>query len=174
MEFHGTWSVPISLRRAVPWNSMELCADIVETSSSMELHGIRYNLESSNFDDTCSSVEFHGIPWSLECANFDDTNSSMEFHGTLWNFNVNYEISTLTMWLISANGTPLKHFHAKHWARNSWSNLAGDLGSGYHFNHAQVVGTCCWIDAFHINYLERQQNITIPNTLNGIRGAHIQ
>ena len=24
MEFHGTWSAPISLTRAVPWNSMEL------------------------------------------------------------------------------------------------------------------------------------------------------
>ena len=24
MEFHGTWDAPISLTRAVPWNSMEL------------------------------------------------------------------------------------------------------------------------------------------------------
>ena len=24
MEFHGTWSAPISMARAVPWNSMEL------------------------------------------------------------------------------------------------------------------------------------------------------
>ena len=24
MEFHGTWSAPISMTREVPWNSMEL------------------------------------------------------------------------------------------------------------------------------------------------------
>ena len=59
MEFHGTSSAPISMTRAVPWNSMELW-----------VRQFRW-LE-----------QFHGIPWNLECANFADTSSSMEFHGT--------------------------------------------------------------------------------------------
>ena len=59
MEFHGTWSVPISLTGAVPWNSMEL-----------GMRQFRWH------------EQFHGIPWNWECANFDDTSSSMEFHGT--------------------------------------------------------------------------------------------
>ena len=101
MEFHGTWSVPISLTRAVPWNSMELGVCQFRWQelfhgipwNSMELevrqfrwhekfHGIPWNLECANFADRSSSMEFHGIPWNLEYANFNDTKSSMEFHGT--------------------------------------------------------------------------------------------
>ena len=101
MEFHGTRSAPISLTRAVPWNSMEL--EVCQFRwhekfhgipwNSMELrvfqfrwheqfHGIPWNFGCANFVDTSSSMEFHGIPWNLECANFADTSSSMEFHGT--------------------------------------------------------------------------------------------
>ena len=60
MEFHGiTTSAPISLTRAVPWNSMEL--------------GVRqFRLHE----------QFHGIQWNLKCAYFADTISSIEFHGT--------------------------------------------------------------------------------------------
>ena len=56
-QFHWTFGVPISLTRAVPWNSMEL--------------GVR---------QFRSNEQFHGIPWILECANFADTSSSMAFH----------------------------------------------------------------------------------------------
>ena len=62
MEFHGTRNAPISMTRAVPWNSMEL-----------GVRQFRWN------------EKFHGIPWNLECANFADTRSSMEFHGIPWN-----------------------------------------------------------------------------------------
>ena len=104
MEFHGTWNAPISLTRAVPWNSMELGVRQFRWHeqfhgipwNSMELevrqfrwyekfHGIPWNsmeLGCANFPDTSISMEFHGIPWNLECSNFADTSSSMEFHGT--------------------------------------------------------------------------------------------
>ena len=59
MEFHGTWSAPISLTWEVPWNSIEL--------------GVRQFRRHE---------QFHRIPWNLEYANFNDTSSSMEFHGT--------------------------------------------------------------------------------------------
>ena len=81
MEFHGTWSAPISMARAVSWNSMELV--VRQFRWHEQFHGIPWNLECANFNDTSSSMEFHGIPWNLKCANFADTSSSMEFHG-IW------------------------------------------------------------------------------------------
>ena len=115
MEFHGTWSTPISLTRAVPWNSMYI--RMRQLRWHEKFHGIPWNLKWANFDDTSSSMEFHGIrsapismtravpwnsmklavcqfrwhgqfhgiPWNLECANFATTSSSMEFHGIPWN-----------------------------------------------------------------------------------------
>ena len=74
MEFHGTLGAPISMTRAVPWNSMEF-------RWHEQFHGIPWNFGCANFADMSSSMEFHGIPWNLECANFADTSSSMEFHG---------------------------------------------------------------------------------------------
>ena len=59
MPFYGIWSVPISITRAIPWNSMEL-----------RVRQFRWH------------ERFHGIPWNWECTNFDGTGSSMEFHGT--------------------------------------------------------------------------------------------
>ena len=84
MEFHGTLGAPISLTRAVPWNSMQL--KVRQFRWHEQFHGIPWNLKCANFDDMSSSMEFHeqfhGIPWNLECANFADKSSSMEFHGT--------------------------------------------------------------------------------------------
>ena len=116
MEFYGTKNAPISLTRAVPWNSMEL--RMRQFRWHEQFHGIPWNFGGANFADTSSSMEFHGtwsapisltwevpwnsmelwvrqfrwheqfheqfhgIPWNLECANFADTSSSMEFHGT--------------------------------------------------------------------------------------------
>ena len=83
MEFHGTWSAPISMTRAV----------------SMEFHGIPWNFGCTNFDDPSVSVEFHelgvrqfrwheqfhGISWNMKCANFDDTSSSsISSHSPVW------------------------------------------------------------------------------------------
>ena len=112
MEFHGTWSAPISLTQAVPWNSMAfgvcqfrwheqflgipwhlVCDNFTDSSNSMEFrmrpfwwheqfHGIPWNWECGNFDDTSSSMEFHGIPWNLMFANYADTSSYMKLHGT--------------------------------------------------------------------------------------------
>ena len=112
MEFHGTWSSPISMTRAVPWD-LEF-ANFVDTSSSMEFHGTSRAPISMTPVVSWNSLEFHGtwsapisltravpwnsmelgvrqfrwhqqfrgVPWDLECANFDDTSSPMEFHGT--------------------------------------------------------------------------------------------
>ena len=80
MEFHGTWSAPISLTRIVPWNSMELV--VRQFRWQEQFHGIPSNFGCANFDDSSSSMEFHGIPWNLECANFADTRN---FHGIPWN-----------------------------------------------------------------------------------------
>ena len=79
MEFHGTWSAPISLTWEVPWNSMKFrgtwSAPISLTGNSIDfvLRQFRWH------------EQLHGIPWNLECANFADTSSSMEFHGIPWN-----------------------------------------------------------------------------------------
>ena len=51
MEFHGIWTAPISLTRAVLRNSMEF-------------HGITWKLGCTNFADTSNSMEFHGT-WSV-------------------------------------------------------------------------------------------------------------
>ena len=74
MEFHGNWSAPISMTRAVPWNSMEL--QMRQFRWHEQFHGIPWNFKGANFADISR------IPWNLECVNFDDTSSFMEFHGT--------------------------------------------------------------------------------------------
>ena len=87
MEFHGTFGVPISMTREVPWNSMELRVRQFRWHEQFhKFHGIPWNLKCANFADMRSSMEFHGIPWNFGCANFADTNCSMEFHEILWNF----------------------------------------------------------------------------------------
>ena len=80
MEFHGTWSAPISLTPEVPWNSMEL--GMRKLRWHEQFHGIPWNFKCANFVDTTSSMEFHGIPWNFESAKFTDTSSSIEFHGS--------------------------------------------------------------------------------------------
>ena len=113
LKFHGILSflkhsvlmipmVPLNNNRfhGIPWNwhqqfhgiSWNLeCANIDDTSSSMEFHGTRSAPISMTRADPWNSMElwvrqfrwhqqFHGIPWNLECANFADTTSSMEFH----------------------------------------------------------------------------------------------
>ena len=82
MEFHRTWSAPISLTRAVSWNSIEL--RVCQFRWHEQLHGIPWNLMCANYADTSSSMEFHGtwiVPISLTGA---VPWNSMEFHGT-WN-----------------------------------------------------------------------------------------
>ena len=103
MEFHGipwNWSAPISLKREVPWNSMELRMRQFRWHeqfhgipwNSMELrvrqfrwheqfHGIPWNSMELEVRQFRWHEKFHGIPWNLECANFADMSSSMEFHG---------------------------------------------------------------------------------------------
>ena len=71
-EFHGTMSAPISVTRAVPWNSMEI--GVRQFRWHKQFHGIPCSKECSNFVDTSSPVElgvcrflwheqFRGIPW---------------------------------------------------------------------------------------------------------------
>ena len=107
MEFHRTQSAPISLTRAVPWNSMEFHGTWSVLFSltravpckSIEFHGAWSAPISMTRAVPWNSMElvvrqfrwhqqFHGIPWNsmeLECANFADTSSSMEFLGIPWN-----------------------------------------------------------------------------------------
>ena len=79
VEFHGTLGAPVSLTRAVPWNSMEL-----------RMRQFRWH------------EQFLGIPWNLECVNFADTSRSMEFHGT-WSapISLTWEIlwNSMELWL---------------------------------------------------------------------------
>ena len=111
MEFHGTWSVQISLTssskefhgiswnlecanfalpssahismaRVVPWNSLELV--VRQFRWQQQFHGIPWNFKRANFAETRRSIDFHGIPWNLERANFEDPSRTMEFHGILW------------------------------------------------------------------------------------------
>ena len=99
MEFRGTWSAPISLTRAVPWNSMELrmrqlrwheqfhgmefhgtCGEWIRWHE--QLHGIPWNSIELEVPQICWHEQFRGIRGYLKCANFADKSSSMEFHGT--------------------------------------------------------------------------------------------
>ena len=70
MEFHGHWSGPSSLGRAVQWNP-------VETPLASKMGNL--NLKFSNFDDTSSSMEFLE---NLKLINSAGANSSVEFHET--------------------------------------------------------------------------------------------
>ena len=76
MEFHESWNAPISLTRAVPWNSMKLW--VRQFRWHEQFHEILWNLWCANFADTSRSMEFRGISWNLECVKFADTSSSME------------------------------------------------------------------------------------------------
>ena len=55
-----------------------------------------------NKKNTCSSMQFHGIPWNLECANFDDTSSSVEFHGIPWNSRIEWKTVNLIFFFWAA------------------------------------------------------------------------
>ena len=110
MEFHGTSGAPISMTRAVPWNSMELgvrqyrhgTALVIEIGAllvpwnSMEhlvsaelahsnFHGIPWNFSCQRNWRTSSSMEFYGIPWNCSCQRNWRTLSSMEFQWIPWN-----------------------------------------------------------------------------------------
>ena len=88
MEFHGTWSAPISITKAVLKNFMELA--VCQFRWHEQFYGIPWNLGCTNFAHTSSSSEFKGIPWNLDWANFDDMTSSMEFHG-IWSVPISLE-----------------------------------------------------------------------------------
>ena len=80
MEFHGTWSAPISMTREVPWNSTEFHGTrSAPISMTREVPGNSIDSVGRQFQ---WHEQFHGIQWNLECANFADTSSSMEFRGT--------------------------------------------------------------------------------------------
>ena len=86
MEFHGTWRAPISMTRAVPWNSMEL--GVRQFRWHQQFYGIPWNSIELGVRQFRWHQQFHGIPRNsinMKCANFADTSSSMEFHGIPWN-----------------------------------------------------------------------------------------
>ena len=82
MEFHGTWSVPISLTRDCS------CQRNWRILSSMEFHGIPWNCSCQRNWRTQSSMEllmsskFHGTSRVSEIGAPKVPWNSMEFHGT--------------------------------------------------------------------------------------------
>ena len=62
VEFHGTWSAPISLTRAVPWNSMEL--RMRQFRWHEQFHGIPWNSMELRMRQFRWHEKFHGIPWN--------------------------------------------------------------------------------------------------------------
>ena len=79
MEFHGKWSAPISMTRAVLWNSMEL--GVRQFRWHEQFHGIPWN-NPVGVRQYYRHEQFHGIPWNFKCANFADKSSFTEFNGT--------------------------------------------------------------------------------------------
>ena len=91
-QFHQrNWRTSSSVEfHGIPWNLEWI--NFADSSSSMQFHGISWNLECVNFDDTSCSMEIHGIPWNLGFAKFADTSSCVEFHGSPWNLEcVNFD-----------------------------------------------------------------------------------
>ena len=85
MEFHGTLGAPISMTRAVPWNSMEFhrtCANFDDKSSSMEFHGTLGAPISMTRAVSWNSMEFHGTARVIEIGAPKVPWNSMERHGT--------------------------------------------------------------------------------------------
>ena len=62
MEFHGTWSAPISLTREIPWNSMEL--GVRQFRWQEQFHGIPWNSMELGIRQFQWHEKFHGIPWN--------------------------------------------------------------------------------------------------------------
>ena len=62
MEFHGTWRAPISITRAVPWNSMEL--GVRQFRWHEQFHGIPWNSMELEVRQFHWHVQFHRIPWN--------------------------------------------------------------------------------------------------------------
>ena len=79
MEFWGISGAPISMTRAVPWNSMEL--GVRQFRWHEQFHGIPWNSMELEVRQFRWHEQFHGILRNFWCANFDDTNNSMEFWG---------------------------------------------------------------------------------------------
>ena len=92
IEFHCTWNAPISLTRAVPWNSIKLRARQFRWHE--QYHWIQWHSMGLDVRQFRWHEQFHGIPWNLDCANCDNTSSFMEIHGTwaapiMWNADQN-------------------------------------------------------------------------------------
>ena len=83
MEIHGTWGVPISMTRAVSWNYMQIHGTWsvpISLTRAVAFNSMELGVRQFRWHG-----QFHGIPWNLGCAHFDDTSSSMEFRGNPWN-----------------------------------------------------------------------------------------
>ena len=93
MEFHGTWNGPMSMTRAVSWNSVELGMRHFRWHEQFLDYGVRqFRWHEQFYGIPWKFMElgvrqfrwhepFHEIPWNYECANFADTSSSMNLEG---------------------------------------------------------------------------------------------
>ena len=62
MEFHGTRNAPISMTRAVPWNSMKLRMHQLRWHE--QFYGIPWNSMELLMSAKLAHRKFHGIPWN--------------------------------------------------------------------------------------------------------------
>ena len=83
MEFHGTWSVPISLTREVPWNSIEL--GVRQFRWHEQFHGIPWNSMELEVHQFRWHAKFHGIPWNSMELGVCQFRWQELFHGIPWN-----------------------------------------------------------------------------------------
>ena len=82
MEFHGTWSAPISRTRAVPWNSME--PGVHQFRWHEQFHGI----PCMEFHITWSAAisMTRAAPWNSMELVLRHFRWHEQFHGTPWNY----------------------------------------------------------------------------------------
>ena len=83
MEFHGTCGAPISLTRAVPWNSMAL--GVRQFRWHEQFHGIPWNSMELGVRQFHWHEQFHGIPWNSMELGVRQFRWHQQFHGIPWN-----------------------------------------------------------------------------------------
>ena len=89
VEFHGTWSAPIAIARAVPWNSMEL--GVRQFLWPEQFHGILLNSMELEVHQFRWHEQFHGIPWNVSCHQICKDWSCMDLGGVWSMYNTRWK-----------------------------------------------------------------------------------
>ena len=83
MEFIGTWSAPISMTRAVPWNSMDI--GVRQFQWHEKFHGIPWNSMELRVCQFPWHEQFHGVPWNSTELGVRQFRWHEQFRGIPWN-----------------------------------------------------------------------------------------